>query len=222
MRFGPPIRSNTLGELAACRRSGSVADYQERFLALLTRAGPLLESQQVQLFIAGLGEPLSIDVQLQGPNSLEVAMSLSRAYEHREQITAPPARPGRSAPSSSRGLLPSPSLTPTTSATAAQSAAAPAPTALPAASTVPGTVTVAGHTVRRLLPAELEERRRNGQCFNCDEKYVHGHNRVCARLFVMEVESRDDNDGPEETDVEKPPQISLHAIAPSAPTTPCN
>ena len=47
MRFGPPIRSNPLGELAACRRSGSVADYQERFLALLTRAGPLLESQQV-------------------------------------------------------------------------------------------------------------------------------------------------------------------------------
>jgi len=27
MRFGPPIRSNPLGELAACRCSGSVADY---------------------------------------------------------------------------------------------------------------------------------------------------------------------------------------------------
>lgn len=67
--------------------------------------------------------------------------------------------------------------------------------------------------MRRLSPAELEERRRNGQCFNCDEKYVRGHNRVCARLFVMEVESRDDDDGLEETDVEKPPQISLHAIA---------
>jgi len=84
---------------------------------------------------------------------------------------------------------------------------------MPASSTVPGTITVAGRTVRRLLPAELEERRRNGQCFNCDEKYVHGHNRVCARLFVMEVESRDDDDGPEEIDVEKPSQISLHAIA---------
>jgi hypothetical protein len=54
MRFGPPIRSNPLGELAACCRTSSVADYQERFLALLMRAGPLTESQQVQLFIAGL------------------------------------------------------------------------------------------------------------------------------------------------------------------------
>jgi hypothetical protein len=44
-----------------------MADYQEHFLALLTRAGPLTESQKVQLFTAGLQEPLSIDVHLQGP-----------------------------------------------------------------------------------------------------------------------------------------------------------
>jgi len=53
-----------------------VADYQNRFLALLTRAGPLLESQQVQLFIAWLGEPLSIDVQLQGPQSFVLPLSI--------------------------------------------------------------------------------------------------------------------------------------------------
>src|SRR6185436_5904687 len=40
MRFGPPLQSNPLGELAACRCSSTVADYQDRFLALLTRAGP--------------------------------------------------------------------------------------------------------------------------------------------------------------------------------------
>ena len=67
--------------------------------------------------------------------------------------------------------------------------------------------------MRRLSPSELEERRRNGQCFNCDEKYVRGHNRVCARLFVMEVASRDEEDDePEHTD-DQQPQISLHAIA---------
>lgn len=61
-------------------------------MALLTRAGPLTEAQQVQLFIAGLGEPLSIDVQLLGPQSLELAMSFARSYERREQLAAPPAR----------------------------------------------------------------------------------------------------------------------------------
>jgi hypothetical protein len=45
MRFGSPLRFNLLGELVACRLSGTIADYQDRFLALLTRAGPLTEAQ---------------------------------------------------------------------------------------------------------------------------------------------------------------------------------
>jgi len=73
----------------------------------------------------------------------------------------------------------------------------------------PGTVTVAGRTVRRLSPSELDECRRNGLCFNCD-KYVRGHNRVCARLFVLEIASDTDAavDNPEPA-----PQISLQAIS---------
>ena len=32
-----PVRSNPLDELAACRRTGSVVDYQDRFQARLPR-----------------------------------------------------------------------------------------------------------------------------------------------------------------------------------------
>jgi hypothetical protein len=35
LRFGLPIRSNPLGELMACKRIGSVNEYQDRFEALL-------------------------------------------------------------------------------------------------------------------------------------------------------------------------------------------
>ena len=62
LRFGPPLCANPLGDLAACRRTGSVADYSEQFLSLLAHAGPLTESQQVQLFTVGLQPPVSIDV----------------------------------------------------------------------------------------------------------------------------------------------------------------
>lgn len=78
-RFGPPIRNNALGELALCKRTGTVEDYQERFLSLLCRADPLSERQQTQLFTVGLQEPLRTDVELQSPQSLELAMSLARA-----------------------------------------------------------------------------------------------------------------------------------------------
>ena len=72
---------------------------------------------------------------------------------------------------------------------------------------------MAGRTVHRLSPSELEEHRHSGQCFNCDEKYVRGHNRACARLFTMEVADHEDDDPATDYNIESQPQISLHAIA---------
>lgn len=80
-RFGPPLRSNPLGELTALRKHGSVREFSDQFLALLCRTDPLTEQQQIQLFTAGLGQPLQTDVELQAPQSLESAMSLACAYE---------------------------------------------------------------------------------------------------------------------------------------------
>jgi len=47
VRFGPPLRSAPMFELAECRRTGSVEEYANRFQALLPRAGRLEEAQRV-------------------------------------------------------------------------------------------------------------------------------------------------------------------------------
>jgi hypothetical protein len=47
LRYGPPLCAAPLAELAECRRTGTVAEYQDRFQALLPRAGPLTEAQRV-------------------------------------------------------------------------------------------------------------------------------------------------------------------------------
>jgi len=39
-------------------------------------------------------------------------------------------------------------------------------------------------TFHRLTPAEQQERRRQGLCYNCDEPYMRGHQ--CQRLFYLE------------------------------------
>jgi hypothetical protein len=44
-------------------------------------ARPLDEQQQVNIYTAGLLEPLNTDVELQNPQHMEMAMSLARAYE---------------------------------------------------------------------------------------------------------------------------------------------
>lgn len=74
-----------------------------------------------------------------------------------------------------------------------------------------------GRPVKRLTQAEQEERHRLSLCYNCDEKFVRGHNRVCKRLFLLDgVVEEDDADVPEsseEAPSKENPHFSLHAIA---------
>jgi hypothetical protein len=81
LRFAPPLRSNPLGELKELRRTGSVDEYQRQFLALLCRCDELPSVHAMNLFTAGLGEPMTSDVEMQQPANLQFTMSLARAFE---------------------------------------------------------------------------------------------------------------------------------------------
>ncbi|KAG8646780.1 hypothetical protein MANES_09G027033v8 [Manihot esculenta] len=83
LRFGPPIRSNKLGELAKLKQTGSVAEYQNRFEALVSRAGTLAQDQKVQLYLSGLQDSIVVEVALHHPKDLVNAMSISRLYERK-------------------------------------------------------------------------------------------------------------------------------------------
>jgi hypothetical protein len=51
----------------------------------------------------------------------------------------------------------------------------------------------ASRPFRRLTPAEQQERRRQGLCYNCDEPFVRGHQ--CKRVFYLEAcDFTDDTD----------------------------
>lgn len=72
--FGPPTWRSPLGELAALRKTRTVDDYTESFLAHIARVGHLDEIQQVNIYTAGLMEPLKTDVELLNPQDMETAM----------------------------------------------------------------------------------------------------------------------------------------------------
>jgi hypothetical protein len=93
LRYGPPLRSALLFELADCRRTGTITEYQDHFQALLPRAGPMQEIQRVQLFTGRLGPPLSHVVRIHNPQSLAAAMGLARQIEQMELSTAAAAKP---------------------------------------------------------------------------------------------------------------------------------
>lgn len=125
-------------------------------------------------------------------------MSLARQFELREKYAAPVAR-----------AVPRPGLPPVL----------PAPTprlALPAPTQGSKLVTIEGRQIRRLSQAEQEDHCKKGLCYNCDEKYTRGHNRVCQWLFLPEcIESDDDDEAPvamETIGAEETPVFSLHAL----------
>jgi hypothetical protein len=49
-------------------------------------------------------------------------------------------------------------------------------------------------------------------CFNCDEKYSRGHNKVCKRLFLLDSVDDEGDDVDEDPEMEAP-VFSLHAVA---------
>jgi hypothetical protein len=61
----------------------------------------------------------------------------------------------------------------------------------------------------------MAEWRRQGLCFNCNEKYSRGHNRFYKRIFFLEsVEIDDDEaDAAAEAGDQAAPVFSLHAVA---------
>jgi hypothetical protein len=207
--FGPPLRSAPMFELADCRRTGTREEYASRFQALLPLVGRLEEAQRVQLFTGGFLPPLSHAVRLHHPDTLAAAISLARQVELMES-DRPVQQPTRPAPRGPPGPAHRAALPAT-----APLLALPAPPA--AAQQGRGE-----SNQRRLTPEEMAERRHQGLCFNCNEKFTRGHNRFCHRLFFLngvEIDDdvRDGNAAAEDPGDKEAPVFAVWA-APGAST----
>ncbi|XP_016745984.1 uncharacterized protein [Gossypium hirsutum] len=88
VRSGPPMSNNPLRELVNLRQTGTVEEYQCQFQSLLARTTDLKPRQQVNLFTAELVEELRIDIEMQQPENLGVAMNIARALERKQKVSS--------------------------------------------------------------------------------------------------------------------------------------
>jgi hypothetical protein len=202
-RFGPRIQRTQLGGIKNLRQLGSVDEYEDKFLTLVTRCCDLTTMHKVELFVAGLHNPIRTDVGLKYPTTLEEAMEHARAYEQRilpdeDGWDAEPAPIGTSAVKHAPSKLLTRPSTPVP---------APPPRPVAVADGAGGKPILPGRRpFKRLTPAEMDECRTKGQCFNCDEQFVPGHR--CKRLFMCYIDG-DDTCGEDDTpDME----VSLNAL----------
>jgi hypothetical protein len=177
-RFGPPLSASLIGQLAWLRCTENVNDYTARFMELSCRNKSLTEHQQIQLYIAGLSDPLRTDVQLQQPTKLDDAVIFARAYEQRNAARTAVPQPARGGGRFSiRAAMPGAPTAPQGPPTAPQG---------PPAPTSPGGNKQQATTLR-LSPAEIAQRCKENKCFHCDEAFVPGHKQHCKQLFVIKV-----------------------------------
>ena len=69
--------------------------------------------------------------------------------------------------------------------------------------------------IKRLSWEEMQRRRAQGLCFNCDDKFTSGHRCKGPELLLLEGNIDDDSEGDNtkaEIDLPSDPEISLHAL----------
>jgi hypothetical protein len=180
-----------------------VAEYQSQFLSLLARCDGLVEKHQINVFTAGLCNPLKTDIELEHPATLKEAMALAHAYEQRLSMTdLPPARSspllrsslGRN-PGSSRSLL----LTAPSPAAGAEDKPSAAP------------------RFKRLTTAEMAVKQEKGECYNCTEQFSLEHLKTCPMkgIYLLQL---DDDTPTNELLLKDDPNISLNAVTSLAST----
>lgn len=75
------------------------------------------------------------------------------------------------------------------------------------------TTSRAASSMKRLSWDEMQKRRAQGLCFNCDEKFTPGHKCRGPHILLLEANSDPVDEEDIESQIEPQPEISLHAIS---------
>lgn len=137
-------------------------DYQECFLHQLAHCKNVFE-EQIDIFTAGLRNPLQTDIELQGLETLDNAMALARAFKHRLKVddeentgmTRIPPHPCQ------------PRFTNTPHTPPGSTSKDPLPTPPAPTKDAPPS----GTYFKRVTPQEMAQCQADSLCFNCPEKF---------------------------------------------------
>ena len=162
-RFGPSECEDFDEALSRISQVGSLRDYQREFEHLGNRVQGWTQRALVGTFMGGLRSDISDGIRMFKPQTLKEAISLARMKDDQLAIQR---RFGRLAPPMRAPLT----LPPT------QIATPPAPAA----------------PVLRLSWEEMQQRRAQNLCFNCNDRFTAGHKCLGPRILLLE--GYEDND----------------------------
>ena len=203
-RFGSTAYDDPMEALTRLRQTSTVALYKGEFEALANRIRGLSPQHKLSCFLSGLKDEVRLPVRMLNPLTLIAAFGLAKIQEE-YLLSCKRSYKGTHEPIR-------PSL---------QGAPKPSLLGAPPMDNRPSRI-----PIKRISAAQMEERKKKGLCYNCDDKWAPGHKCKQASLFLLEgvevsLESNhqgqyveDDTDwgkgrGHEE---ESDPEITLYAL----------
>ena len=160
IKFGSSAYKDPMEALTRLRQTSNVINYKGQFQALSNRIRDFSENHKLSCFLSGLRDEIRLPVKMLNPKTLNEDFGLAKIQE--EYVMG------------SKKFLKSSSLEVTK-----PSILEPRPkTRLDSKFKLP---------LQKLSLAQMEERRKRGLCFNCDEKFQPGHHCKFAKLFCWKV-----------------------------------
>ena len=161
VRFGATSYDDPMESLTRLKQTSSVIAYKGQFEAISNRVRSLPELHKLSCFLNGLKDEVRLPLRMLGPNNLNEAFGLAKMQE--EYLWS--CRRSSKIPhdASRPSILGIPKLENSISTSESR-------TKVP---------------LQRLTAAQMEERRKKGLCYHCDEKWQSGHQCKGARIFLL-------------------------------------
>ncbi|GKV05606.1 hypothetical protein SLEP1_g17598 [Rubroshorea leprosula] len=166
LRFGEGEMQDPIILWKNLNQTGSVNDYQKDFERIRSKV-KCSEKQAVAMFVGGLKEELQHSVACYNPKSVVEAYSIAKRQEKLPQYTNPNSYHNSPRP---------PSFAPQNSSLISSMAKTQNKT----------------KNTRTLTEAEMEDKKRKGLCFWCDENYTLGHRCAKKGLYNLEIQATDE------------------------------
>ena len=157
--FGATAYDDPMEVLTRLKQTSIVVAYKGNFEILSNRILGLFESHKFSCFLSGLKDEIRLPVRMLVPKTVNEAFRLAKIQE--EYLTSSRKGIRNIIDNGKVSILGTPKL----------EARVESRTKFP---------------LQRLTGAQIEERRKQGLCYNCDEKWQMGHKCKGAKLFLLE------------------------------------
>ena len=160
MRFGTIASDDPMESLTRLRQVDSVVHYKGQVESLSNRVKELSEKHKLSCFLSGMKEEIRFPIKMFNPQALSTAFGLAKIQEECLNASRKGTKSWGEVPMSRPSIL------------------GPPPTKNDVRSL---------KTPFQNMPATLiEERKKKGLCFYCEEKWHNGHKCKSPKVFLME------------------------------------